>query len=58
MDSNLTMTTLRTPTWINGQPCLSQNGASSNGARERGVEALGDYSEFKNISFLNRSELV
>lgn len=33
-------------------------GASGNGTREPGVEALDVYSELKNISFLTRSELV
>jgi alpha-ketoglutaric semialdehyde dehydrogenase len=33
-------------------------GASSNGTREPGVEALDVYSELKNISFLTRSNLV
>lgn len=33
-------------------------GASGNGAREPGVEALDVYSELKNISFLVRSELL
>jgi alpha-ketoglutaric semialdehyde dehydrogenase len=33
-------------------------GASSNGTREPGVEALDVYSELKNISFLTRSKLI
>ncbi|WP_428629137.1 aldehyde dehydrogenase family protein [Sphingopyxis sp.] len=33
-------------------------GASGNGTREPGVEALDVYSELKNISFLTRSELI
>ena len=33
-------------------------GASGNGAREPGVEALDVYSELKNISFLTRSDLI
>ena len=33
-------------------------GASGNGTREPGVEALNVYSELKNISFLTRSELI
>jgi aldehyde dehydrogenase (NAD+) len=33
-------------------------GASGNGTREPGVEALDVYSELKNISFLVRSELL
>ncbi len=33
-------------------------GASSNGTREPGVEALEVYSELKNISFLTRSDLI
>lgn len=33
-------------------------GASGNGTREPGVEALDVYSELKNISFLTRSDLV
>ena len=33
-------------------------GASGNGTREPGIEALDVYSELKNISFLTRSELI
>jgi aldehyde dehydrogenase (NAD+) len=33
-------------------------GASGNGTREPGVEALSVYSELKNISILTRPELV
>ena len=33
-------------------------GASGNGTREPGVEALDVYSELKNISFLTREELL
>ena len=33
-------------------------GASGNGTREPGVEALEVYSELKNISFLTRAQLV
>ena len=33
-------------------------GASGNGTREPGVEALDVYSELKNISFLTRNELI
>jgi aldehyde dehydrogenase (NAD+) len=33
-------------------------GASGNGTREPGVEALDVYSELKNISFLNRVNLI